>query len=90
MTKDEAPWVHPDPDMQAAAATRRQEARDSERATLDATGDIHKAELSTARGAWLCAHCGREIKRVPGGDGPVWVHADTGAVVGTGPPQPKP
>jgi hypothetical protein len=45
---------------------------------------IHKAEpapefaedaLST------CIHCHREIKRVPGGQGSTWVHADTGAVV---------
>jgi hypothetical protein len=47
---------------------------------------IHKAapfeqwaanQLGTA-----CRHCGSEIKRVPGGDGPVWVHTETGAVVG--------
>lgn len=29
-----------------------------------------------------CAHCRRTVKRVPGGHGPTWVHADTGAVVG--------
>lgn len=32
----------------------------------------------------VCVHCHREIKRVPGGHGPVWVHADTGTVVGSG------
>lgn len=31
-----------------------------------------------------CAVCGETIRRVPGGNGPVWVHADTGTVVGSG------
>jgi hypothetical protein len=29
-----------------------------------------------------CIHCHKLIKRVPGGQGPTWVHEDTGAVVG--------
>lgn len=28
-----------------------------------------------------CLLCGHDIKRVPGGQGSTWVHADTGTVV---------
>jgi len=29
-----------------------------------------------------CAVCRREVKKVPGGHGPTWVHVDTGTVAG--------
>lgn len=54
--------------------------------------EIHRAEPFEAWAAnelgTACRHCGSQIKRVPGGSGPVWVHADTGAVVGPGEPVP--
>lgn len=34
----------------------------------------------------VCQHCGEPIKRVPGGQGPTWVHTNTGAVAGPGAP----
>jgi len=37
-------------------------------------------ELGTA-----CRHCGEQIRRVPGGNGPKWVHHETGFVVGKTP-----
>lgn len=45
---------------------------------------LHKAEPLDAsfHGEQPCRRCGRTAKRVPGGSGPVWVHADSGAVVG--------
>ncbi len=54
------------------------------------TPQIHKAEPNeTARlksaGEYIpCRHCGEAIKRVPGGQGPTWVHVATGAVAGLG------
>lgn len=52
--------------------------------------DTHKAEpfeqwADNALGT-ACCHCGNEIKRVPGGSGPVWVHTATGIVLGRGRP----
>jgi hypothetical protein len=35
---------------------------------------------------WVCISCGGDINRVPGGQGPTWVHTATGAVVGSGSP----
>lgn len=32
-----------------------------------------------------CAICAETVKRVPGGQGPTWVHASTGAVAGPDP-----
>jgi hypothetical protein len=47
--------------------------------------NIHKARRGIAPyGVVHCAVCGQPIKRVPGGHGPVWVHSETGAVVGSG------
>lgn len=49
----------------------------------------HKAEPApqlAQDASSTCIHCHREIKRVPGGQGSTWVHADTGAVVGQGEP----
>lgn len=57
------------------------------------TDRIHKAEpvQAFANDAHsTCIHCHREIKRVPGGNGPTWVHSDTGTVVGSGPASTKP
>lgn len=44
---------------------------------------IHKARPST-RDAFHCAVCHQTVKRVPGGQGPTYVHAETGAVVAHG------
>jgi hypothetical protein len=33
-----------------------------------------------------CIHCHSDIRRVPGGSGPVWVHTNTGTVAGPGAP----
>lgn len=47
---------------------------------------VHKAEPepNPAFGASTCIHCGKDIRIVPGGRGPTWVHASTGAVAGAG------
>lgn len=57
---------------------------------------LHKATPG-GPGSWderasyaRCAICGQRIKLVPGGYGPVWVHADSGAVVAANPPGYKP
>lgn len=34
-----------------------------------------------------CRVCGQHTKRVPGGQGPTWVHRDTGAVAAPNPPR---
>lgn len=33
-----------------------------------------------------CAHCGQAIRRVTGGQGPIYVHSDSGAVAAPNPP----
>lgn len=45
---------------------------------------VHKA----APGAdeFHCEVCGQRIKRVPGGQGPTWIHADSGTVAAPNPP----
>jgi len=46
---------------------------------------IHKAEPLPGtgdNGVAYCRHCDHDIKRVPGGQGPTWVHEETGAVAG--------
>jgi hypothetical protein len=50
---------------------------------------VHKAtpEPNPAFGVSTCVHCERDIKRVPGGHGPTWVHTATGTVAGTGAPR---
>ena len=45
---------------------------------------IHKAE--PGRGLMHCGICGQWIRKMPGGNGPVWVHADSGAVAAPNPP----
>lgn len=46
---------------------------------------VHKAEPS--ENFWnKCATCGQWIKKVPGGQGPTWVHEDSGAVAAPNPP----
>lgn len=45
---------------------------------------VHKARPSEHY-AGHCAVCRQRIRRVPGGDGPTWVHSDSGAVAGSGP-----
>lgn len=44
---------------------------------------LHKAEPDlNVEHYGMCKHCGKEVKRVPGGQGPTWVHEATGMVVG--------
>jgi len=44
---------------------------------------LHKAEPDlNVEHYGMCKHCGKEVKRVPGGNGPTWVHEATGMVVG--------
>jgi len=44
---------------------------------------VHKADPQAEDlGVSACKICGRQVKRVPGGQGPVWIHEDTGMVVG--------
>jgi hypothetical protein len=50
---------------------------------------LHKA-LAELSGVSRCATCGQRIKLVPGGQGPTWVHADSGAVAAPNPPAPDP
>jgi hypothetical protein len=52
-----------------------------------AAPSVHKAtpEPNPAFGVSTCIHCYTDIKRVPGGRGPTWVHTETGAVAGSGP-----
>lgn len=46
---------------------------------------IHKARpQDDSLGVSACAVCGAPVKRVPGGRGPVWIHIETGTVVGSG------
>ena len=46
---------------------------------------VHKAEPNADDIA--CVHCGLDIARVPGGQGPTWIHTATGAVAGSGAPR---
>ena len=49
--------------------------------------EIHKATPSDFGTAdQHCAVCGQWIKRVPGGQGPTWVHRDSGTVAAPNPP----
>lgn len=47
---------------------------------------IHKADPIDDETPSTCKHCRGVVKRVPGGNGPVWVHED-GHVVGRGAPK---
>jgi hypothetical protein len=52
---------------------------------LAGTG-LHKAEpvpMCEDDAVATCIHCHKDIRHVPGGQGPTWVHSDTGAVVGS-------
>ena len=47
----------------------------------------HKATPQVeTEGVSTCVHCGRQITKVPGGQGPKWIHED-GYVVGHGAPR---
>lgn len=46
---------------------------------------VHKA--APAADEQHCDVCGQYIKRVPGGQGPTWVHSDSGAVAAPNPPR---
>jgi hypothetical protein len=46
---------------------------------------VHKASDDEGRPGH-CAVCGQAVRRVPGGHGPTWVHADSGAVAAPNPP----
>jgi hypothetical protein len=43
---------------------------------------IHKAAPIETHDGLVCATCKLEVKKVPGGSGPTWVHTATGAVAG--------
>jgi hypothetical protein len=48
--------------------------------------EVHKARPrypEDAESEQPCATCARVVKKVPGGQGPTWVHLSTGAVVGS-------
>jgi hypothetical protein len=45
---------------------------------------VHRAEPGDSE--HRCRFCGQPIKQVPGGRGPTWIHADSGAVAGYDPP----
>lgn len=46
---------------------------------------IHKATpQDDEHGVSACAVCAAPVKRVPGGNGTVWIHSETGTVVGNG------
>lgn len=51
-----------------------------------ATAPVHKA--APGRRPYNCGTCGQRIKRVPGGQGMTWVHADSGAVAAPNPDTP--
>jgi hypothetical protein len=51
-----------------------------------ATSGVHKAWPMPLREPPVCSNCRLAIKNVPGGMGPVWVHAATGMVAGPGAP----
>jgi hypothetical protein len=62
--------------------------RHEAKVTAQANG-LHKADPgdpgnfpSDPRNPYTCVHCGKAIKRVPGGNGSTWVHEATGMVVG--------
>lgn len=50
---------------------------------------VHKArpmERDEAVGYGHCEVCGQAVKKVPGGQGPTWIHVDSGAVAAPNPP----
>jgi hypothetical protein len=50
--------------------------------------DVHKATpQDDTMGVSTCRHCGQQVKRVPGGLGPTWVHAESGTVAERGAPR---
>jgi hypothetical protein len=55
----------------------------------EARARIHKAAPQEADERH-CAVCGAAIRQVPGGQGPIYVHADSGAVAAPNPPRSTP
>jgi hypothetical protein len=50
--------------------------------------NVHKAEpQQLVFSHSTCLHCERPIKKVPGGQGPTWVHEDSGFVAEVGAPR---
>lgn len=47
---------------------------------------VHKA-VPVSETDHHCQVCGQRVRRVPGGQGPTWVHADSGAVAAPNPPE---
>lgn len=46
---------------------------------------IHKAvPQDGTHGVSACVSCAAPVKRVPGGNGSIWVHSETGTIVGSG------
>lgn len=62
------------------------EAPESEREQLRKM--VHRAEPGTDDHAFRCRHCSQRIRLVPGGQGPTWVHDESGAVAAYGAERP--
>ena len=45
-------------------------------------GSIVDFEVVSNEPLSTCKHCKAEVRRVPGGHGPTWVHDETGTVAG--------
>lgn len=50
----------------------------------DVAATVHKAEPTDLGPFEVCKTCGLLVHVVTGGNGPTWVHSDTGTVVGSG------
>jgi hypothetical protein len=79
---DPAAWFKND---KVRAYPRNVAAITAVRVARQASAAIHKANPGTRSDR--CATCGQRIKSVPGGQGPTWVHADSGTVVAPNPPE---
>lgn len=69
-------------DVTLTRAGRVSHVKVSEPAATLRAAELHKARPGDDPA--YCAVCMQRIKRVPGGQGPTWIHADTGAVVAHG------
>jgi hypothetical protein len=49
--------------------------------------DPEQWQIEALGGFSQCADCNEDIKRVPGGHGPTWIHEKTGMVAATGAPR---
>jgi len=64
------------------APTRDHQANSNWPTPAQALANMHKAEPKSVEGqhylptTYECRHCNGDIHQVPGGSGPVWVHAD--------------